>query len=56
MASREMKHLFNLGRYKFYWAGDQHLYKGLWVWNGTNNVRIIALNHFKNWTGKEPIS
>ncbi len=35
-----------------YWAGEGFKYKGLWIWNGKKNIRIIPLNNFNNWTGK----
>lgn len=47
-----MKKLFKLGKYPIYWAGKGFMYQGLWTWNGKRNVRLVALNKFKNWTGK----
>lgn len=55
MAARQMKHLFTVSKYKFYWADKGFMYQGLWVWNGVKNFRVLPLNRFKNWTGKEEI-
>jgi hypothetical protein len=52
MAARKMKKIFTVRGKNFYWGGSKFLYKGIWTWNGKRNVRIIALNNFKNWTGK----
>ncbi len=53
MAQRRMKKLFKLGNKTFYWANEDFMYQGLWVWNGTNNVRIVPFNRFKKWTGEQ---
>lgn len=52
MVSIEMKYLFTVKNIKFYYAGERHLFKGVWIWNGKKNVRIIPFNHFNNWTGR----
>jgi hypothetical protein len=47
-----MKVLFSIGKYatKGYrsvcWAGKGFVYRGLWIWNGKKNVRIIPFNRF----------
>lgn len=48
-----MEKLFTVGKYKVYFAGDRFKYKGIWLWNGVKNFRVIPFNNFKNWTGKE---
>ena len=52
MAVKQMKRLVTLGKYKLYWADKSFMYQGLWLWGGTTNRRIVPLNRFNNWTGK----
>lgn len=52
LVEMEMKKLFKVKGKVFYWAGSRFLYRGLWMWNGKENIRIIALNRFRNWNGK----
>jgi hypothetical protein len=53
MANKPMKRLFKVWKYTFYWAGNQHLNQGLWVWNGSRNVRVLPLNNFSDWSGSK---
>lgn len=53
MCSMEMKRLFKVGKYPVYFAGKNFVYRGIHIWTGKNNVRIIPFNKFSNWTGKE---
>lgn len=53
MTGMQMKYLITLGKFKFYWAGYNFVYRGLWMWDCSRNIRVIPLNNFKNWTGKK---
>lgn len=52
MGSAQMKQLFKISKIIFYFAGDGFMFKGLYMWNGKTQFRVIPLNEFKNWTGK----
>lgn len=32
-----------------YWAGHRHTHRGLWLWTGRRNLRVLAMNHFLHW-------
>lgn len=49
----EMKKLFTIGKCPVYFAGKGFVYRGLYIWTGKRNVRIIAFNRFKYWTGND---
>lgn len=38
-------------RIALYWAGAQFVYRGLVLWTGRRNVRLLALNRFGDWFG-----
>lgn len=52
MASSPMKKLFSLGKISFYWADKGFMFRGLWIWTGKKNVRVIPLNRFSEYAGK----
>jgi len=52
MGSSMMKELFKIRSLTFYWAGKGFIFRGVYVWTNNQNVRVIALNRFSNWTGK----
>lgn len=35
----------------WYWAGPGFTHRGVWLWTGKRNVRVIPLNRIREWTG-----
>ena len=40
-ADAQMKKLFAIFGHSVYWAGDNFLYPGLYIWTGKKNQRIF---------------
>jgi len=36
---------------RLYWAGRRFTHRGLWIWNGKRNLRIVPINRLRQWTG-----
>jgi hypothetical protein len=46
MCSSPMKKLFSIGGKSVYWADKRFQYRGVWIWTGAKNVRIVPFNRF----------
>ena len=53
MGSSQMDKLFTVFGKTFYYAGNGFVYRGLFVWTGRSNRRILAFNKFSNWYAEE---
>jgi hypothetical protein len=56
MAGAEMKKVCKIFGKSIYYSGTGFVYHGLWYYNGTHNVRLIALNRFTEWFGDQVYS
>lgn len=56
MVSAQMKYMFTIKNTKFYYADKTFMFRGVWIWNGTRNKRVIPFNQFGNWAGKPVVS
>lgn len=41
----------SLIRGRLYYAGPGFTHRGVWLWTGKQNVRVIPLNRFREWMG-----
>lgn len=48
-----MKRLVKVGSYSMYFAGNGFVYRGIWIWNGKRNIRIVPFNRFTEPFGGE---